>query len=158
MNSIILSNRKVLFDPEDWDKIKIFIWRLQQIEGKKFKVVSGARKTQIYMHQVILGCPKGFVIDHINGNPLDNRKSNLRVCTQQENSFNRPRSKNNTSGYKGVSKRKETGKFRAYIHHNFKYRYLGDFKTSKEAAEAYDSAAVKLFGQFAQLNFSGGVE
>jgi hypothetical protein len=153
MRQIILSNRIILVDSEDYEKVTSFTWRLQKYNTPgKFRVITGARKTQLYLHHLILPCPTGYVIDHINGNGLDNRKENLRICTNQENSFNHDISKNNTSGYTGVSLRKKSGKFRAYIHHNRKYNYLGDYITAEKAALAYNAAAIKYFGIFARLN------
>ena len=103
------------------------------------------------MSRVIMNCPKGKEVDHKNGNTLDNRHSNLRVCTHQENCRNRRPNKNCVSSYKGVSWFK--GKWTAIINCNGKHRYLGRFKNEIDAAKAYDKAAKKAFGEFACLNF-----
>jgi len=94
---------------------------------------------------------KTSYIDHINGDKSDNRLENLRVCTQQQNNFNRKKS-GGTSKYKGVSKVK-SGKWVVYIKKNRKNNNLGCFECEIEAAKVYDEAAKKKFGEFACLNF-----
>jgi hypothetical protein len=94
----------------------------------------------------------GLDVDHINGNPLDNRKCNLRVVSHQENCFNRKLSKNNSTGYKGVSIFRPNGKYKASIKVNYKQIHLGYFETPEDAALAYNNAATKYFGEFARLN------
>lgn len=91
------------------------------------------------------------VVDHINGIRTDNRRSNLRVATTQENCRNQCKPKHNTSGYKGVVFLR--GKWQAQVKHNRKNVYVGLFNTALEAARAYDEKAKELFGEFAQLNF-----
>ncbi len=97
-------------------------------------------------------------IDHRNGNPLDCQKENLRIATRLENSWNRPKQSNNTSGFKGVSSVKRrigqiTSQFRADIQVNKKNWHLGQYKDAESAARAYDAAARRFFGTFARLNF-----
>jgi hypothetical protein len=106
---------------------------------------------KIAIHQLILSFPEGLVVDHINGDVLDNRKSNLRICSSKDNSRNRKLSRNSSSGYKGVRKKK--GKFLSYIYHNYSQLHLGSFDTLEEAAVAYDRAARKYHGEFAATNF-----
>jgi len=91
------------------------------------------------------------IIDHINGNSLDNRIENLRECTHAENLRNRGKTSINTTGYKGVYNR--NGRFRSIIGINGKSIKLGTFDTAIEAAKKYDLEAIKLHGEFANTNF-----
>lgn len=102
------------------------------------------------MHHEILNVSE--LVDHINGNIQDNRKSNLRVANRQTNAANCKIHKHNTSGYKGVSYIKALKKYRAYIMHNDRQLYLGLFQTAEDAAKVYDDKAVELFGDFARTN------
>ena len=92
--------------------------------------------------------PDDLVIDHINHNRLDNRISNLRVCTQHENCLNKSIQCNNTSGVAGVSKTK-WNKWQAQIKVNERLMYLGNFATLEEAAEARRQAEIEYYGEFA---------
>ncbi len=107
------------------------------------------------MHREILGLDHGDrrQVDHINGDGLDNRKENLRICDTSKNVINRSIGKINTSGYKGVNWRKKSKKWVARIGFNNKRIYLGDFNNKEDAARAYDTAALKYYGEFAKLNF-----
>lgn len=110
----------------------------------------------IHLSREIMNAPKGMDVDHINGDKLDNQKSNLRICTHSENMKNRKRGKNNTSGYKGVSFHKNGNKWRAYIKINGKPKTIGYYDSSKDAAIAYAIAyneyAKIYYGEFALLN------
>jgi hypothetical protein len=89
-------------------------------------------------------------VDHINGNGLDNRKENLRICSHSENQWNRTKYKNNKSGYKGVFFHSKTGHWEAGIRINGKREYLGVFNTPQEASLAYSRKAIELHGEFAR--------
>lgn len=102
------------------------------------------------MHRMLCGTGSE-VIDHIDGNGLNNQRSNLRPCTQSQNLANMRLSKHNTSGYKGVCKTSR-GTFHAGIYVNNKRIHIGVFKTPIEAALAYNKAAQKYHGNFARLN------
>ncbi|OGW44481.1 MAG: hypothetical protein A2Y66_01735 [Nitrospirae bacterium RBG_13_41_22] len=113
-----------------------------QFDGKHFK-----------LHRIILGVENSDVnIDHINGDKSDNRKINLRLCTYMQNNHNQKLAKNNNSGYKGVYFRSKTSKWEANISFNYKRYHLGVFNSKEEAAQAYNKAAIKYYGEFANLN------
>lgn len=102
------------------------------------------------MHRVIMEPPPGAVIDHINCDPLDNRRSNLRLATRAQNARNRNRA-SGRSRFKGVHKG-EGGRWSAQISVNGKNRRAGCYLTEEEAAQAYDAAALELHGEFARTN------
>lgn len=105
-------------------------------------------KKRISLHHYILGRPQpGKVIDHIDVNILNNRKSNLRYCTQQQNVFNQGLKSNNTSGRRGVTKARD-GKWVAFIGVNYKHIYLGRFKKFDDAVCARDCAEKRYYGEF----------
>lgn len=105
------------------------------------------------MHREIMNAPKGMVVDHIDGNGLNNRKSNLRICTQAQNNLNSRPKRNCSSRYKGVSFYKRDKIWQVQIFHNSRTIFLGRFDDEIEAALAYDRKAAELFGEFAYLNF-----
>lgn len=148
---LTIGNYLVLIDREDLDLVKGYKWQYHIKTG----IMCRANKKTVYMHRLIMSAPKGAVVDHINHNHFDNRRVNLRLCTQSQNSKNQQKPKNNTSGYKGVQfeNRKELRKkWRAIIKVNRKNKCLGRYHTAEEAAEAYNKAAIDYFGEFACIN------
>lgn len=134
----------VLFDP----------WSIQPFSTRSYLAKRG-RKTMELFHRLLTAAKAGFEVDHINGQSLDNRGENLRVCSHQENNCNKhKRSLSATSSrYKGVYLYKRTGKWIARVTVMYKMIHIGTFNTEQEAAEAYDKAALKQHGKFALLNF-----
>ncbi len=156
---IPLTRGKVaLVDAEDYENVVRLKWQAQLSKGTWYAARGAtSRRSHLSMHRLIMNAPPAMQVDHINGNGLDNRRCNLRLATVGQNDCNRPRTKRNTSGYKGVSLKKPflTGRLRwfARISHNGKDIGLGYHDTAEEAARVYDAKAVELFGDFAYLNF-----
>ena len=144
---IRLGHKEILFDEEDRHIVEPFSWSI----GTHGYATSGAGKEQILLHRLIAAPSDGMTVDHINRNKLDNRRGNLRLCTQSENSYNRTAQANNQSGYRGVC-RLANGRWYAQICKNSKSIPLGCYATAEEAANAYDSAAVIIAGEFAWRN------
>lgn len=135
--------RFALVDKEDFDALNEWNWSYNGYVHR-IDTSSGAVK----LHREILGCPSNLTIDHINHNTLDNRRANLRICTKGENNRNVAK-----AAFKGIYLEKSTGKWKAQIGHDHKRLNLGRYETPESAAAAYDKAAVRLFGEFAHLNF-----
>ncbi len=120
----------------------------------RISIIEGKRKN-IFLHKDIL---KASGVDHISGNLLDCRRENLRPCNQSKNIANSKLYKTNVTGFKGVSyyKRNPKKPYISYIMVNYKNIHLGYFVTAKPAAQSYDAAAIKYFGEFARTNFERG--
>lgn len=133
------------FSLEDWDVVTKHSW---SVDPRGY-LAATYKQNHIVLHRLIMGTPKGFVTDHINGDKLDNRRDNLRVCTQQQNNMNTPVSKNNKLGVKGVSKTAH-GRYRARIMLNGTEIRLGNFETLDEAIQARKQAEREYFGGYAR--------
>ena len=117
---------------------------------RNFRRADGTRGT-LLLHSLLTGFEH---VDHINGNGLDNRRTNLRAVTNAQNQYNRRRQSNNTSGFVGVNWFKPRGRWVARIKHQGVQRFLGYYDTAEDAARARDAAAIELHGsEFARLNF-----
>jgi hypothetical protein len=141
---------KAIVDKEDFDKLNKYKWYACNSRGS-FYATREANNKSIKMHRLIVNALPGQIIDHINGNTLDNRKCNLRVVNFLQNASNCKKRKDGlTSKYKGVNKR--NGKYRAYIQFNKKNIHIGTFQTEEQAALEYNKKAIDLFGEYARLN------
>jgi hypothetical protein len=142
----LTKGKYAVIDNDDFKRVSKYKWCLDGRYAKGY--VNGK---QIRLHVFVTNAKLGEEIDHINGDGLDNRKCNLRVCTKSQNQMNKGIILNHT-GYKGVHSRK-SGLFYAQIWVG-KNIHLGSFKTAKEAADAYDEAALQVYGSFAKTNRS----
>ena len=154
--------RYAIVDTEDLRRLSRFRWCTSKKSKKSSKPLIYAHRNDgdkaVYMHREVLSVDGSQEIDHINGNTLDNRKANLRVCTRRQNAQNLRKRKGYRSRFKGVCWSKNTGKWRARIDHSVKQIHLGYFESESEAAKAYDKKAKELFGEFAHLNFPDAAE
>lgn len=141
----------VLYDEVDAHLIESGGWRFSIIAKPRTQYVRAAcgRGASTYLHRLILA--DAAIVDHINGNGLDNRRINLRSCTRAQNSRNMRAPLLGSSRYKGV--RQFAGKWRASIRLSGTRIHLGTFATEEEAALAYDAVAAEHYGDFAFLNF-----
>ena len=153
---IELCGHKVLIDDEDYERVCKIKWHIKdKAKAEKGQYYfchtdrTGGRKT-IYLHRYIMSCDKyhGEDVDHINGNRLDNRKANLRICPHSLNTFNQIKSSRNKTGYKGVHLCQDTKKYVAQIGISRATIYLGSFLDPCEAHAAYCEASKKYHGEF----------
>lgn len=149
----------VICDWEDYELVRGYLWKATTLQNGGTRYAQAwqysredARK-RVSMHRLILNADSDSVIDHINGNGLDNRRSNLRIATRQQNSFNQ-RGTSTKSPYKGTFFEKSSGLWRASICVNGKKISGGRHQSIIDAAKAYDALAVKHHGEFARLNFA----
>ena len=157
MKEIILTQGKVaIVDDEDFEYLNQFKWFVNNINEKLYVRrnirLFKNKQTTILMHRFIMKADKGMIIDHLDGNPLNNQKNNLRICTHAENMRNSKIPKNNTSGFKGVSFVKKHNRYESSIRINNKKIYIGYYIDPIDAARAYNAAALKYHGEFAHLN------
>jgi len=136
---------EVYFDPIDAELVMGRSWYVTNSKG----YIAVKNKQGLLARQMV-NAPTKMDVDHINGNTLDNRRSNLRICTHAQNCSNRWGRRG--LKYKGISQ--DGNRFRAQIVHQKTFYYLGSFKTEDEAAKSYDEAAKRLHGEYAVLNFS----
>ncbi|WP_341520726.1 HNH endonuclease [Pseudomonas sp. G.S.17] len=158
MPSINIGGREVRVDQQDAPLLDSASWVVRK-GGGTFYVLRSIYADGIYqgyesLHRSLTNCPAGMVVDHINGDGLDNRRANLRVCTNAENLRNRKMHLNNRSGFKGVyfddSRRGKP--WRAQITAHGKKHRLGRFDTAEEASAAYRKAAPHMHGEFARAS------
>lgn len=138
------------FDIEDYNKIKNYTW-YQFNKGENGIYYIGDKNGKA-LHTIIMNTPNGFEVDHIDLNPLNNCKCNLRIVTHQQNQFNQPLQKNNTSGYFGVRYYSLRKKYAARIKFNQRDIHLGYYKSKIEAAQARNVATRLLFGEYGRYN------
>jgi len=138
-----------LFDEIDLPLIQAHSWH----KGKRGYPATHVRGKTVVLHRLLFPDAAGYEVDHINGDKMDNRRINLRLCTHQQNAFNQKRRCTNTSGYIGVSQVRDSSFYEAYIHHHGKKHHLGTFPDAPLAARTRDCVAKLLFGEYARLNY-----
>jgi hypothetical protein len=142
---------EAIIDAEDLDLIRDKNWYCRvdkdTVYARRWENVAGKRE-MVYLHRLILSAPNSMHVDHINGNGLDNRKSNLRLASRDENMRNQRVHSNNTTGVKGVSFRRNIGKYQAQIRASGKIIHLGCFENIDSARSAYLMASEKYHGEF----------
>jgi hypothetical protein len=145
-----------LVDAADYETVKAWKWHTYHKRGR-FYAVRSADEDQphnpVGMHQQLMGVRgRAALVDHMSGDGLDNRRHNLRLCTNAQNVRNQRLHIDSKSGFKGVDFHKNAQKWRARIVVNYEHINLGLFDTAEDAAAAYDAAAVRLHGEFARTN------
>ena len=151
-------NKEAIVSDEDFDRVSQYKWFATDKEGRFYAYHSFQDRSlfgnkNVSMHRFIVGNKMGTMVDHMNNDTLDNRRENLRTCTQAQNNANYVlNTKRNKSGYKGVSFHKPTKKWRATLSFGNKQIWGGLFSDPKEAAKKYNEMALKYFGSFARLN------
>lgn len=157
MSTIEISGEKnkgqyIVVSDCDFLEVSKYKWFLSAKGYPKRNVWIDGKSTEIALHRLLTGFRSDVQVDHIDGNKLNNRRCNLRLCTSTQNSFNRELGRNNRSGFKGVYFRKDSKKWRAYISVNRLWKNLGHFATKEDAAKAYNVGAIIYHGDFARLN------
>ena len=151
LGGLIGRGRFALIDDEDFDKLIRSKWHIHMGYAVKTTSRKLGKQMQESMHRVVMNCPSGMDIDHRDMNPLNNQKSNLRICTRSQNMMNKRVRPESNIGYKGVSR--NWNKYHARIQKDGKRIDLGSSFDPKECAKLYDAKAKELFGSFARLNF-----
>lgn len=146
---ILNQNLYALVDNEDYQWLKKYTW----YSHNQGYITTAINNKTLLIHRLIMKPKDGLIVDHINQNKLDNRKSNLRIGTQSQNLANQKKKRGTSSIYKGVSFDKSRDKWQSKIRIAKKMISLGRFKEERHAAMAYDIWAKDYYGEFARLNF-----
>ena len=153
MEQITLSQGQVtMVDDEDYDYLNQWKWYFCKGYAYRNSSRKNPPRRSLRMHRIILNAKDGEIVDHISGNRLDNRRSNLRFVNGSQSNWNAGLNSRNKSGFKGVSLNKKSGKWVANIHLYNRQIYLGRYDSKKEAAVIYNKKAKELFGEYARLN------
>lgn len=154
LNSKKYPNLYALVDDEDFIILKNMKWYVSKQCGPSFRFyaytfLNGSPK---HMQRFLLNDPKGYLVDHKDGNSLNNQKMNLRVCTRAQNAHNSKMQISNTSGFKGVYFSKQKQKWHSIVKIQGRIKHLGFFDNKIEAAKAYDKGSLQYHGEFALNN------
>ncbi len=143
----LTKGKYAVIDIKDIELVTPYQW---YFDGKYAATNLPEGRGKLRLHRLLINPETGLVTDHINGDRLDNKRNNLRMCSSSANNQNRPN--NNKNGYRGITWNKRRKKWVAQISIDNKNKGLGYFITKEEAAEAYNAVASKLHGEFARLN------
>ena len=157
----LTSGQFAIVDDADYDWLNQYRWYVNKncsggfYAYRKIYCKNTKKQHSMAMHREILGLKKGDPqqTDHINHNTLDNRRDNIRICTPQQNHFNRKSDSNSSSKFKGVSWYRQKEKWSVQIFVNGRLWHLGYWNIEEVAALRYDMVAIREFGEFAYLNF-----
>lgn len=142
-----------IVDEQDYELLSTTLWHATRGSSlRTFYAAAYIDSKYVRMHRLIIPVRDGFVVDHVDGNGLNNTRKNLRVATLSQNMFNRSAATKARSRFKGVTHHKNGGGWQAEIRANRRKYYLGFFKNELDAARAYDAAARELHGEFARVN------
>ena len=150
----LTQGKYAIVDASDYEWLSRYQWYAAQTGCGLCYAATNVDGKTVFMHRLIMDAPRGKVVDHIDGNGLDDRRANLRLCTARENARNRRSRKGTTSQFLGVYRRTSVpDKWFARVACGDKRVYLGPFDDKVEAARARNRAAIELHGEFASLNF-----
>jgi len=154
----VFDGRTVLMDDEDYAQIFLrhggwWLWQIGRNSYVRRQVMLNGKRRNVSLHRLVMGATPGQMVDHINGNGLDNRRQNLRFVTSAQNNRNRRVKVGSTSRFKGVSHRRDRGTWRAMITVDGRQISLGCFSDEVEAAFAYDTASLQHHGDYGSRNF-----
>ncbi len=162
MKEIQLSNKGkynfvAIVDDEDYERVSRHRWYARKNRNYFYAitgtVINGERKN-LYMHKLVMNhTGDAEIVDHKNRNTLDNQKGNLRICDRSQNRVNSRKRTGTKSKFIGVTFVARTGKWNARVSSHGKSTFLGYFDCEIDAAKEYDKAALKIHGDFANLNF-----
>jgi hypothetical protein len=145
----LTQGKLAIVDFEDYEAISKYKWCIMSTGyAAKGALLPNGKRGLVLMHRVIMNTPNGMDTDHVNGDKLDNRRCNLRICSRSQNMQNQKAIRRKTSKYKGVCWHKAAKKWLVQVDGNF----IGHFSTEIDAALSYNWYAKKYFGEFAKLN------
>jgi hypothetical protein len=157
MNKYIqLKHGTAIIDEQDFDRISQYKWYSFDNDGtgSRCYAICKIRGKTVYMHRMVMGAQDGEYVDHIDGNGLNNSRSNLRFATLSQNNMNQRMRPDNTSGHKGISWCPDREKYQVYVNIDRKRKSLGRYRTLEEAIYVRDQAVKEHYGEFARENTS----
>lgn len=153
MKKVEIQGHQILVDDDVFDNVDWARWRVYKTTTNTLRVQKRQKNKTILLHRLILNASERQVIDHIDGNALNNLRSNLRFCSIAENCRNVGIRSDNISGFKGVALEKRSNRWRVQVSVFGRIRTIGRYRSIIDAAIAYDDMAIKSYGDFAWLNF-----